>query len=348
MILLQQIRDANPEAGAQFLEYLVLQKRSIDPKLHMELASSCLDQLFARLSDELVSKLWRAKAASYRKSRSQTSFLTYFASTTPDSEHKRVRLKTMLFLQGSAYLDLDGIHARLQQHNKILQLEYAIIEGKLGHHRSALSILVDGLCDVASAEAYCTLGGEVVPPKVAQSIGESYDLQQWASILHSPTAHNKAKPMSIATMTKSADERLQKQLLMILLEVYMTIGESSAERTARLLNTQAMNLDVLDVIPLVPPDWSLDVTSSFLTRSFRRLLHAKHEGQIVKAISTGQNLEVADKAWLILREQGAIIEEVIDDGASGDEYHEEKKPLPALPETVEGPRSFDEKADRFS
>jgi hypothetical protein len=79
--------------------------------------------------------LTSAKAASYRKSRSQTSFLTYFASTTPDSEHKRVRLKTMLFLQGSTYLDLGGIHARLQQHNKILQLEYAIIEGKV---RSAL------------------------------------------------------------------------------------------------------------------------------------------------------------------------------------------------------------------
>lgn len=33
----------------------------------------------------------------------------------------------------------------------------------------------------------------------------------------------------------------------------------------------------------------------------------------MKAISSGQNLHVADDAWLILREQGAIVEEADDD-----------------------------------
>lgn len=46
------------------------------------------------------------------------------------------------------------------------------------------------------------------------------------------------------------------------------------------------------VIQLVPPDWPVSAMSSFLTRSFRRTLHASHEGQIIKAISSGQNLEV--------------------------------------------------------
>ena len=32
--------------------------------------------------------------------------------------------------------------------------------------------------------------------------------------------------------------------------------------------------------------------TSFLSRSFRRTLHAQHEGNIVKNISAGQNLEV--------------------------------------------------------
>jgi len=111
------------------------------------------------------------------------------------------------------------------------------------------------------------------------------------------------------------DESVKKGLLKVLLEVYMNDGES--ERTAHLLNSQAMNLDVVDVIPLVPPDWPLNVVSSFLARSFRRTLHARHEGQIVKAISSGQNLEVADSTWLILREQGAIVEEADDDGEGG-------------------------------
>lgn len=117
----------------------------------MELANVCLNKLFASLSEDSVSKLWRAKgakncpyiksvsftkicqAASYSTSHAQSSFLSYFASTTPDSEHKRVRLKTALFLQGSALLDLAAIRARLAPHEKILQLEVAIIEGKVCH-----------------------------------------------------------------------------------------------------------------------------------------------------------------------------------------------------------------------
>lgn len=132
----------------------------------------------------------------------------------------------------------------------------------MGHHRSALSILVDGLHDEPSAEAYCTLGGEIIPPKVAQSLGETYDLQQWASIILNPSG-NKAKSIP---KPKIVDESLQQELLMVLLEVYMSSGsvallhtlytlftahdpsrEYSADRTARLLNTQAMNLDVLEV-----------------------------------------------------------------------------------------------------
>ena len=107
--------------------------------------------------------------------------------------------------------------------------------------------------------------------------------------------------------------------------------ESTMDRTTRLLNAQAVNLDVADVRPiciayihmhclinpslntpitlicislipiilhylqviqLVPSDWPVSAMSSFLTRSFRRTVHASHEGQIIKAISSGQNLEV--------------------------------------------------------
>jgi vacuolar protein sorting-associated protein 3 len=98
----------------------------------------------------------------------------------------------------------------------------------------------------------------------------------------------------------------------VLMAFYRT---ASADRTARLLNSQAVNLDVVDVGPLrkpftlcnslshlfplfqvislVPPDWPLKTLSTFLSRSFRRSLHARHEAQIVKAIGAGQNLEVS-------------------------------------------------------
>ena len=98
----------------------------------MQLANSCVDQLLACLVEESTSKLWRAKAASYASTRTDTTFLSYFASTTPESEHKRVRLKTVLFLQGSTLYDPKQIKGRLMERQKILKLEIAVVDGKVG------------------------------------------------------------------------------------------------------------------------------------------------------------------------------------------------------------------------
>ncbi|KAI0948171.1 hypothetical protein AcW1_009756 [Taiwanofungus camphoratus] len=247
--LLQQLQDANPTAASQFLEHLVLQKRILDPNLHMQLAMVCVDQLLSCLADEPTSKLWRAKVASYSSGRSDASFLSYFASTTPDSEPKRVRLKTVLFLQGSTLYDPQIIRERLANHEKILRLELAIVDGKLGQHRSALSSLVHDLRDASSAEVYCTLGGEVIPAKTAQSLGERFDLQSWASLLVLPAGKTKPSAVPMSRLV-TVDPELKKSLIKILLEVYMSGGEVTADRTARFLDAQAMNLDVMDVRPL--------------------------------------------------------------------------------------------------
>jgi len=91
-----------------------------------------------------------------------------------------------------------------------------------------------------------------------------------------------------------------------------------------------VNLDVLDVISLVPSDWPLKMMSSFLARSFRRTLHIQLEDNIIKNLSAGQNLEY-DWTWDDLRDSGSIIEEDVSDN----EDTEEEKAL--------GPQSFDEK-----
>lgn len=70
-------------------------------------------------------------ASSYASSRNDSSFLSYFASTTPDSEHKRARLKTILLLSGSSLYDPETIRQRLLEREKILKLELAIINGKV-------------------------------------------------------------------------------------------------------------------------------------------------------------------------------------------------------------------------
>jgi hypothetical protein len=78
----------------------------------------------------MAAYLYPIIALSYTSSRTDTSFLSYFASTTPDSEHKRVRLKTALFLQGSALYEPEPIKKRLMDYQKVLQLEVAIVDGK--------------------------------------------------------------------------------------------------------------------------------------------------------------------------------------------------------------------------
>lgn len=178
---------------------------------------------------------------------------------------------------------------------------------------------MNDLRDSSSAEAYCTLGGDVIPSKDAQAIcaDAKLGLGMWASGL---SGKGRQKTVDVNDAVK------RKELLKTLLEVYMSdecvlqilLGvyhfeldyrEASAERAAHLVNSQAMNLDVVDVqfvirasgnrltclqvIPMVPAKWPLKVMSSFLARSFRRTVHARQEGRIVKALSAGQNLDVA-------------------------------------------------------
>ena len=74
--------------------------------------------------------------------------------------------------------------------------------------------------------------------------------------------------------------------------------------------------------------------SSFLARSLRRTTHAKHEAEIAKMIAMGQNLEVRlsyrahrscahhiqilDRTWPTIHEQGAVIEEAAEDSDADD------------------------------
>jgi vacuolar protein sorting-associated protein 3 len=117
----------------------------------MKMVTSYLDQMFSFLDDPSVLKLWRAKgdshtqlqrpivssrtlklkAASYASSPNDATFLSYFAATSPDSEHKRVRLKTMLLLQGALAYDTLAVRQRLLDRRKLLAFELAIVEGKV-------------------------------------------------------------------------------------------------------------------------------------------------------------------------------------------------------------------------
>ena len=91
-----------------------------------------------------------------------------------------------------------------------------------------MHILVDDLSDSTSAETYCDLGGEIIPPKTAQSIAVDAGLQDLATTLFglppSKGVNGKGAVTPIAlARSKSGNEELKKELLKILLEVYMSV-----------------------------------------------------------------------------------------------------------------------------
>ena len=57
--------------------------------------------------------------------------MSYFASTTPESDARNARLKAALFLQGSELYDVDDALAQITPEQKILRLEMAILYGKV-------------------------------------------------------------------------------------------------------------------------------------------------------------------------------------------------------------------------
>jgi len=180
--------------------------------------------------------------SSYMSNPSHISFLSYFASTTPDSTHKHLRLKTIICLAGSTLYDPTAIYSQILAQRNILKLELAIIEGmvrffcrlhtrfdlrnselQLGNHGSALTTLARELHDHTTAEAYCMLGGVVVSPRTAQSVAETNPgLEQWVSVLFGA-----AKPTSKLALHSGeplSSNELKRKLLKMLLGVYMSSG----------------------------------------------------------------------------------------------------------------------------
>ncbi|KAG9103951.1 hypothetical protein FRC06_006736 [Ceratobasidium sp. 370] len=324
-VILKDMQDANPGAAAQFLEHLVLYKRSTDSGLHNQLVTRYVEDVITVLREPGVLDYFSKLARQYEKA-PPTSFLLYLASNDemPNAMDTRVRLA--LFLQGSSSYNSRAVRKQLEESEfrEVLAYERAIVDGKAGHHRKALTNLVHEVHDSVSAEVYCALGGAVVPVKVATAVGDRRGLQAHARLVG--TSGRNAMPVT---------EEKKRELLKTLMEVYTAGGEATAGQTAQLLNSQAQNFDAIQVLEATPDSWSLSVISSFLERSFRRSMHDSREGMILKHLSAGQNFATVDTAMQLAKEEGYVVEEADDD----EDFENEKAPRPDVVELV-GPSSF--------
>lgn len=234
----------------------------------------------------------------------------FFADIAPATPFKTLRLKLMLFLQGSQHYDLDQASSRLEELLKALVMERVIVFGRLGRDRAALALLVRDLPDSVSAQNYCTQGGEVVPPKVAREI-----------VTHAPELVTWAAMGEGRKRRGTVDSDTQHKLVRELLGAYMRDGGNTT-RTAELLSAQGIHLDVKEVLKKAPNDWPLDVVTTFYQRSVRRQLHERSKWQILKAISAGQNLETSER---YLDAMARIPPSIVDTPPEGDEKVQEEK-----------------------
>ncbi|KAG8956035.1 hypothetical protein FRC03_011020 [Tulasnella sp. 419] len=241
-------------------KHMVLGRKNSEPALHEQLIQHYLDRLFTSLHNPEAITFWQEAALSYssatRDAFSQPPSFLEHVSSLSDMPVVRLRIKMALFLQGSSGYSVFTVRNRVQKsdEHELLGFERAILDGKIGNHKAALTLLVLTVHDSTSAEAYCTSGGEVVSYRVATVGGRQLGLDLRSNLVVSggvsglAVSKNKAGKMERNVGTKEAvDESKKKELLRILMEVHMARGDGAVHETARLLNSQTMNLDAYDV-----------------------------------------------------------------------------------------------------
>ncbi|KAK4698396.1 vacuolar protein sorting-associated protein 3, partial [Phenoliferia sp. Uapishka_3] len=322
--LFGKIRKFNGEVADLFLENAVLQKRSHDSGLHADLIKRYIDRLGELLADPSTKAHLRDQEKSYAElvaSTSQSSppsFLYFLASrfttTSPHGTFDRVRLKAILFLNSSANYDVAATKKVLDDMEvrglRGLTLERAIVYGKLRLDRQALSLLLHSLQDLTSSETYCHQSGD---PLLASDVSAA---AARLSLLLPKTKRT-------TSSKKEGQEQRKAGLARLLVEMCL-VGrgggeddvdappEVHKEQVARILETQAVHLDTLEVLPTLPSQWPLALVSGFLERSLRRSLHIRQEAALLKGLALSQNLDVTDRVGQLQVKMGPRIQK---DGA---------------------------------
>ncbi|CAJ0754292.1 15928_t:CDS:10 [Entrophospora sp. SA101] len=189
------------------------------------------------------------------------TFLSFLLSQPIEDLISQERVKLIAFLQTSTQYNLDKILNKLLE-VKILKAELAIIYGKLSEHEKALNLLINDLRDYNGAEIYCIYGGNMI------------------GIINKSS---KKQADKIIKEDKNVLTR-RKSLFLMLLNVYLENGNEMVDRIISLLNKQAIYLDLIEVLSLLPEYWSIEMFNEFLVKSIRKDYHEYREGQILKSI----------------------------------------------------------------
>ncbi|TNY19371.1 hypothetical protein DMC30DRAFT_448017 [Rhodotorula diobovata] len=315
--LFGKMAQVNSDAADRFLEVTVLQERDSDARLHADLVRRYIGRLGELLADPEAKAHLREQESAYASLAASTSspptllsFLTSrYSAEGPHALLDRVRLKAILFLNTSAKYDVPSAKTDLEEIEvkgmRGLTLERVIVYGKLHLDRQALSLVLHTLHDLSTAETYALQSGD---PLLASDVSAASALLGLS--FSSSSSSSKRTKRAPTAPGGGADEQQRREALARLL-VDMCVARpdvAGEEQVARLLETQAIHLDTLEVLPALADSFPLSLLGEYLSRSLRRSLHAQQGAAVLKALAEGQNLAVQERVLDLQMRAGGTVQ----------------------------------------
>jgi hypothetical protein len=143
--LIDELRKFSKEAAKRYLEHVVVTKKSPNKRLHEDLLDSLLAEAEVQVKDDGVKyhleELGRSllsfsqlkdadgEDAEYRLRKDVQPYCVFLAEVAPKTPIKMVRLKLLLFLQGSPFFDLVSTADRISKLEP-LKPELAVVLGR--------------------------------------------------------------------------------------------------------------------------------------------------------------------------------------------------------------------------
>ncbi|XP_053311093.1 transforming growth factor-beta receptor-associated protein 1 [Spea bombifrons] len=190
-------------------------------------------------------------------------------STDPSEQAELEQLRTRLQI----LLRQSSLYRVLLLIDKIkgtdLHLERAILHGKLEEHEQALEILVHHLKDFAAAESYCV----------------------WNS--------------------QGKDKPYRQHLFQLLLSSYLSppsLDNSLLVAAVDLLNNHPTEFDAVNILRLLPENWSVQLLCPFLAGAMREHIHAIRMSQIAVGLARAENI-IYKQQKLSMKEKPVVLSE---------------------------------------
>ena len=283
------LREEAPAAVKDYLEYLVFARGH--GEYVNDLISHYLDVVMQDLESgerrEMLGAMYEAYRALQPPKPTFGAFLR--DNSSGDDEVAGARLRLLQLLGDTHDYDARAIRRRIEGlGGDLLVPEIIILDGREERHENALRLLVHKLGDYDTAIKYCLRGS--------------------SSIYEGPASPGTARALLAPTD--------QRRLFRALLGEFLAIDHLSdrVEQTAGLLERFGGWFDVIEVLRVIPDEWSVQVVGQFLEGAMRRLAREAGEGKVVRGLSAAENVRVAGEFVEKVSAAGGVLQEKEEEG----------------------------------